>query len=67
MNYELPNINKMTTIQAIHWYTKEVAEVFSAKNRINGIYSDAYKDALLAFKQMLNRKALADSNLMTQD
>jgi len=50
----------MTTVEAIHWYTKEVAEVFSAKNRIAGTYSDSYRDALLGWKQELNRKALKE-------
>lgn len=66
MKFQLPNINEMTTVEAIHWYTQEIAEVFSVRNRINGTYSDAYKDALLAFKQELNRKSLADKNLLIQ-
>lgn len=60
MEFQLPNINEMTTIQAIQRYTKTVAEVFSAKNRIAGTYSDEYKKTLLHWKQVLNSKALEE-------
>ena len=59
---QLPNLNEMTTTQAIHWYTKEVSEVFSTKNRIAGTYTNEYKDALLGFKQEMNIKAINDRN-----
>ncbi|EKN67072.1 hypothetical protein BABA_13145 [Neobacillus bataviensis LMG 21833] len=60
MNHQLPNIDEMTTIEAISWYTKQVVEITSAKHRIAGTYSDEYKQALLQWKKELNRKALAE-------
>lgn len=55
-----PNYKEMTTAEAINWYTKQVAEVTSAKNRIAGMYSDEYKHALLQCKKELNRKVLEE-------
>ncbi|WP_430789484.1 hypothetical protein VBD025_03965 [Virgibacillus flavescens] len=60
MDYKFPQINELTTIEAINWDTQEVAEVFSTKSRIAGTYSEAYKDALLSYKQELNTKALTE-------
>lgn len=56
MSVQLPEIHKITTIEAINWYTKQVAEITKQKNRIAGIY------ALLLWKGELNRKALAERN-----
>lgn len=50
----------MTTVEAIHWYTKQVAEITSVKNRVACTYSEAYKQALLRWKSELNRKVLAE-------
>lgn len=47
MEHQFPNINEMTTIEAISWYTKQVVEVTSVKNRVAGTYLDEYKQALL--------------------
>ncbi|MYL44409.1 hypothetical protein GLV94_02010 [Virgibacillus halodenitrificans] len=52
----LPDLDKMTIVEAIHWYTGEVAKVFTPKARINGTYSDDYKNALFFWKQCLNEK-----------
>jgi hypothetical protein len=60
MENQLPNINEMNTIEAINWYTSKVAEVFNINNRVAGTYSDEYKDALLSWKQELNKKALEE-------
>lgn len=57
MTFHLPNINEMTIIEAINWYTKELTKVFEVKNRVAGTYSEEYKEALLCWKQELNRKA----------
>jgi hypothetical protein len=60
MNFQLPKINEMTTVEAIRWYTKQIAEVTSVKSRVAGTYSEAYKQALLSWKQELNRRVLAE-------
>ena len=60
MEHQLPNINEMTTVEAIQWYTKQVVEVTSVKNRVAGTYSEEYKQALLQWKKELNRRALAE-------
>jgi hypothetical protein len=60
MNFQLPKINEMTTVEAIHWYTKQIAEVTSVKSRVAGTYSEAYKQSLLSWKQELNRRVLAE-------
>jgi hypothetical protein len=52
----LPNIYKMTLIEAIHWYTGEVVKVTSREARINGTYSDEYKKSFKEWKQRLNRR-----------
>lgn len=56
----LPDINSMNTIEAISWYTKKVAEITSVKHRVAGTYSEAYKQALLRWKQELNKRILAE-------
>lgn len=52
----LPNIDNMSIVEAIHWYTGEVAKVTSREARINGTYSEDYKKALFDWKQRLNRR-----------
>jgi hypothetical protein len=59
-NFQLPNIQEMTTVEAIHWYTKQIVEVTNVKHRVAGTYSEAYKQALLSWKKELNRKVLAE-------
>ncbi|MTH53533.1 hypothetical protein GKZ89_08890 [Bacillus mangrovi] len=56
MDLDFPNINKVTTIEAISWYTGKVAEVTQKKHRIAGTFSEGYINALLAWKQGLNSK-----------
>ncbi|RIU93316.1 hypothetical protein [Oceanobacillus picturae] len=67
MDYQLPNINEITTINAISWYTKELTKIFDIKNRVNGTYTDEYKDALLVWKQELNSKALNERSNLRRD
>ncbi|MFC7063220.1 hypothetical protein [Halobacillus seohaensis] len=43
MKEQLPKINELTTIEAIHWYTKEVADAFCTKSRVAGTYSKNIK------------------------
>lgn len=59
---KLPNIKELTIVEAIHWYTGEVAKLTSRKARINGTYSDDYINALKAWKQRLNAKIALESN-----
>jgi Mg2+/Co2+ transporter CorC len=58
--HQLPNIDEMTTIEAIYWYTKQITEVTSVKNRVARTYSDEYQQALMQWKKELNRKALTE-------
>jgi hypothetical protein len=46
----------MSTVQAIAWYTGEVAKIYEPKARINGTYSEEYKDALFQWKKVLNKR-----------
>ena len=55
---EFPDINNLTVSEAISWYTKQVAEVTNAKNRVAGTYTADYRKALLSWKKELNRKVL---------
>lgn len=56
MNPTLPNIEEMSLIEAIHWYTGEVAKVTSREARMNGIYTEEYKDSLYKWKLRLNQR-----------
>ncbi|QFT88062.1 hypothetical protein FIU87_05365 [Bacillus sp. THAF10] len=47
----LPNIEKMTNIEVINWYTAEVVKVTSRVLRINGTYSEKYLKSLNEWKQ----------------
>lgn len=58
----LPNLEEMTIVEAIQWYTGEVAKVFERTARINGTYSDSYKNSLYEWKQHLNRKIALERN-----
>jgi hypothetical protein len=60
MNFQLPKINEVMTVEAIHWYTKQIVEVTNVKHRVAGTYSEAYKQALLSWKKELNRRVLAE-------
>lgn len=56
VSFNLPDIEKMTNVEAIHWYTGQVAKVTSREARINGTYSEDYKKALFDWKQRLNKR-----------
>jgi hypothetical protein len=60
MSYKFPDLNKVSTLEAICWYTKQVVEIGSVKNRLAGTYSEAYKEALFCWKGELNTKALEE-------
>ncbi|WP_409289654.1 hypothetical protein [Peribacillus sp. SCS-37] len=62
MTFDLPDINKMSTIEAIHWYTARVVEVTSVKNRIAGTFSEEYKAALMVWKKELNNRVIAEKH-----
>jgi hypothetical protein len=42
MGVKLPSLAEMTTVEAIHWYTGEIAKVTNRQARINGTYSEEY-------------------------
>jgi hypothetical protein len=52
----LPDIEEMTIIEAIHWYTGEIVKVNSQEARMNGTYSKEYKDDLYQWKLRLNQR-----------
>jgi hypothetical protein len=52
----LPDIEEMTVIEAIHWYTGEIIKVTSREARMSGKYSEEYKDSLYEWKLRLNRR-----------
>ncbi|WP_338779524.1 hypothetical protein [Metabacillus sp. FJAT-52054] len=60
MNSNLPALDKMTTLEAIHWYTGEVMKVTSREARINGTYPEEYLDSLYKWKMKLNRRCEAE-------
>ncbi|PJY99739.1 hypothetical protein CPT06_12310 [Bacillus vallismortis] len=60
---DLPNIDNMTTVEAIHWYTGEVAKVTSREARINGTYSEDYLKALNEWKLSLNERCKLERTL----
>lgn len=62
MDYGFPNIKDLNICEAISWYTKQVAEITNVKNRVNGTFSEEYKEALLQWKKELNRKASIERN-----
>lgn len=60
MDYGFPKIEEINICEAICWYTKQVVEITNVKNRVNGTFSEEYKEALLQWKKELNRKALTE-------
>ncbi|WHX79325.1 hypothetical protein QNH32_01345 [Priestia flexa] len=56
MDSTLPNIEEMSLIEAIHWYTGEVAKATSREARINGMYTQEYKKSLYEWKLRLNQR-----------
>ncbi|MGG1630058.1 hypothetical protein [Rossellomorea sp. NRS-1567] len=60
MNYDFPDLTKVTTIEAICWYTKQVVVISKVKNQSGGTYSKEYREALLSWKEELNVKALEE-------
>ncbi|WP_200411256.1 hypothetical protein [Virgibacillus salexigens] len=59
MNIQLPNLDTMTTVEAIHWYTKQVSDVFSTKNRVAGTYTEAGKRAFARLQTEIEYKSLS--------
>jgi len=50
MKLKFPNLDKLTDIEAIHWYTKTVRELTDA-----GTIHE-YRDELLKWKEQLNKR-----------